>query len=150
MSRRSAPKTEPERKRRRGRPPGRETEEMKASFGDARVIKRYGNRRLYDHKLSRSVTLQEVGDFVRNGEHVVVVDAATGRDITKRVLIQILLEEQNARVLELVPVDLLRKMIALRDDTLSDWLEQYLYVGSQWLERAADNPSARTDRKSVV
>jgi polyhydroxyalkanoate synthesis repressor PhaR len=108
---------------------------MEQQFPNARVIKRYGNRRLYDGKLSRCVTMEEIADFVRKGEDVRVVDADSGEDLTKRVLTQIILEQSNAKVLELLPVEFLRRLILVRTDAASDWLAQYLTVGAQLLER---------------
>jgi polyhydroxyalkanoate synthesis repressor PhaR len=122
-------------KRRRGRPPARESAALKAEFGDARVIRRYGNRRLYDTRLSRCVKLEEIAMFVRAGEDVRVLAAEGGEDITRRILGQILLEDSNRERLAAMPIDLLRQMIAVKDDTMLAWLEQYLAAGAKWLER---------------
>jgi polyhydroxyalkanoate synthesis repressor PhaR len=146
---RKSEKAEPE-KRRRGRPPARETGAHKEEWGDARLIKRYGNRRYYDASLSRAVTLAEVAEFVRQGEDVRLIDAESGGDITKRVLTQIILEEQNRSRLELMPLDFLRKMISLHDDALTTWLQQYLAAGAQWLERQQAHPSARAVQESIA
>ena len=118
VARRSPAKTSPQpRKRRPGRPP-RHATDTEARFPGARVIKRYGNRRLYDAQLRRSVTMHEIAEMVRKNDNVRVLDGDTGEDITKRVLTQIILEEQNARQLELLPVELLRKLIAVRSEPL--------------------------------
>jgi len=114
------------------------------------VIKRYGNRRLYDPQLRRSVTMHEIAEMVRKNDDVRVVDGDTGEDLTKRILTQIILEEQNARQLELLPVELLRKLIAVRSEPLSTWLEQYLNAGAQFLERqmSANAPATRAMKES--
>jgi polyhydroxyalkanoate synthesis repressor PhaR len=103
--------------------------------GGVHVIKRYGNRRLYDARLSRCVTIEEIAQFVRRGEEVQVIDADTGDDITRRTLVQILLEEPHRRPLEMLPLPLLRMLFTLRDDAMERWLEQYLTAGTDWLER---------------
>ena len=54
----------------------------------ARVIKRYANRRLYDTEASQSITLEGLVELVRAGEDVVVIDNASGEDVTHRVLAQ--------------------------------------------------------------
>jgi polyhydroxyalkanoate synthesis repressor PhaR len=115
------------------------------------VITRYGNRRLYDPSLSRCVTVDEIAEAVRHGEDVRVVDGDSGEDLTRRVFTQIILEQANARQLELLPVELLRALIALRSGPAARWLEQYLSAGAQFLERqlSATGPAARLVQESV-
>ncbi len=59
-----------------------------------RVIKKYPNRRLYDTQTSAYITLTEVKDLVMQSEPVVVKDAKTGEDLTRSILLQIILEEE--------------------------------------------------------
>lgn len=59
-----------------------------------RVIKKYPNRRLYDTNTSTYITLSEVKQLVIDGEHVVVRDAKTGDELTRSILLQIILEEE--------------------------------------------------------
>lgn len=108
------------------------------------MIKRYGNRRLYDAKLRRCVTIHEIAEMVRRNEDVRVLDGDTGEDLTKRTFTQIILEEQNARQLELLPVELLRKIIAVRSEPLLTWLEQYLNAGAQFLDRQMSSTAPAT------
>lgn len=139
--RRAAPK-EPKKPARRGRPPRRrvpETEEY--GYSASRIIKRYGNRRLYDAKLRRAVTATEIAEMVREGEDLRVIDADTGTDITKRFLVQIILEEHNVQALELLPVALLRLLIGARTAPYGTWLGQYLQSGADWFRRQADGVS---------
>ncbi len=78
--------------------------------GKTVVIKKYENRRLYDTTNSRYVNLDEVAQAVRDGLNVQVVDAATGEDITRLVLTQIIVEnakEPNSNF----PLDVLRQMV---------------------------------------
>lgn len=60
-----------------------------------RIIRRYGNRRLYDFGISRYITLREVYALTRKGIPLKVVDGAR-RDITREVLLQVLLEQEKA------------------------------------------------------
>lgn len=60
-----------------------------------RIIKRYGNRKLYDTQASRYVTLEGIADLVRAGEDVRVVDNETGEDLTAVTFAQIIFEEQK-------------------------------------------------------
>ena len=59
-----------------------------------RVIKKYPNRRLYDTDTSSYITLSEIKQLVMENEPCVVVDAKTGQDLTRSILLQIILEEE--------------------------------------------------------
>ena len=61
---------------------------------DKRVIKKYPNRRLYDTDSSAYITLTEVKQLVMDCEPFVVVDAKTGQDLTRSILLQIILEQE--------------------------------------------------------
>jgi polyhydroxyalkanoate synthesis repressor PhaR len=61
-----------------------------------RVIKRYANRKLYDTRDSKYVTLDRIADLVRNGDEVRVIDNGTKADLTKVTLAQIIYEEQKS------------------------------------------------------
>ncbi len=65
---------------------------------DVRTIKKYPNRRLYDTQTSTYVTLAEIKKMVMAVSPVVVVDAKTGEDLTRSILLQIILEEESAGV----------------------------------------------------
>ena len=58
-----------------------------------RLIKKYPNRRLYDTRTSSYITLADVKDLVLGHEHFQVVDAKTGEDLTRSILLQIILED---------------------------------------------------------
>ena len=59
-----------------------------------RVIKKYPNRRLYDTDTSSYITLTEIKQLVMDSEAFVVRDAKTGDDLTRSILLQIILEEE--------------------------------------------------------
>jgi polyhydroxyalkanoate synthesis repressor PhaR len=61
----------------------------------SRVIKKYPNRRLYDTDASSYITLSEVKQLVMDGESFVVRDAKSGVDLTRSILLQIILEEES-------------------------------------------------------
>jgi polyhydroxyalkanoate synthesis repressor PhaR len=60
-----------------------------------RIIKKYPNRRLYDTDTSSYITLTEIKQLVMDSESFVVVDAKTGDDLTRSILLQIILEEES-------------------------------------------------------
>ena len=88
------------------------------------VIKKYGNRRLYDTGESRYITLDELAAKVRGGTDVRVVDAQTSEDLTQATLTQIVLETGHAA--KFLPVQLLTQMIRLSDDSLAEFFSRYV------------------------
>ena len=65
------------------------------SASPGRVIKKYPNRRLYDTETSSYITLTDVRQLVMDNAHFVVVDAKTNDDLTRSILLQIILEEES-------------------------------------------------------
>ncbi len=63
-----------------------------------RVLKKYPNRRLYDTRTSSYITLADVKQMVLGGESFEVRDAKTGEDLTRSILLQIILEEESGGV----------------------------------------------------
>jgi polyhydroxyalkanoate synthesis repressor PhaR len=88
------------------------------------LIKKYGNRRLYDTGDSRYITLDELAAKVRTGVDVRVVDAQNGEDLTQATLVQVVLEAGNAA--KFLPVQLLTQMIRLSDDSLAEFFSRYV------------------------
>ncbi len=74
------------------------------------IIKKYENRRLYDMTNSKYVNLDEIAQFVREGLEVKVIDAATGEDLTRLTLTQIIIEDAKAAD-SAFPLDMLRQMV---------------------------------------
>ena len=65
-----------------------------SSKSTERVIKKYPNRRLYDTDTSSYITLTEIRQLVMDSESFVVRDAKSGEDLTRSILLQIILEEE--------------------------------------------------------
>ncbi len=61
-----------------------------------RVVKRYANRKLYDTRDSRYVTLQQIAEYVRAGEDVTIIDNTTKEDLTNATLAQIVYETEKS------------------------------------------------------
>jgi len=89
------------------------------------VIKKYANRRLYDTEQSRFVTLETLADRIAEGDEIRVVDAASGEDITRGVLSQIVLQ-QGEDGQGLLPIRLLEQLIRHRNQSVRDLLERTL------------------------
>lgn len=88
------------------------------------LIKKYGNRRLYDTEESCYLTLEELANKIQSGTDVTVVGVKTGEDLTQATLTQIVIESRGAA--KLLPVPLLTQMIRMGDDALSEFLGQYM------------------------
>ena len=82
-----------------------------------RVIKRYSNRKLYDTKDSRYVTLLQIAEMVRQGEDVQIIDNTTKEDKTDVTLALAISEELKARP-KSVPLATLRQLIQARGEKL--------------------------------
>jgi polyhydroxyalkanoate synthesis repressor PhaR len=80
-----------------------------------RLIKRYSNRKLYDTKDSRYVTLLQIAEMVRGGEEVQIIDNNTKDDLTEVTLAQIIYEEQKAHARN-VPLQTLKEIIHARTE----------------------------------
>jgi polyhydroxyalkanoate synthesis repressor PhaR len=74
------------------------------------LIRKYENRRLYDATNSRYVNLEDVAQMLKDGHEVQVVDVASGKDITRLILTQIIVEDAREPD-STFPLDLLRQMI---------------------------------------
>lgn len=81
-------------------PPRRssDSDAQSAGSGGARVLKKYPNRRLYDTRASSYITLADVKQMVLDGESFEVRDAKTGEEITRSILLQIIVEEETGGV----------------------------------------------------
>jgi polyhydroxyalkanoate synthesis repressor PhaR len=89
------------------------------------IIKKYENRRLYDTSNSRYVNLDDIAEMVRDGTEIRVIDAATGEDLTRLVLTQIIVE--SAKVPDSpFPVDMLRQMIIASGRLSQEGLRSYM------------------------
>jgi polyhydroxyalkanoate synthesis repressor PhaR len=62
---------------------------------EPRIIKKYPNRRLYDTKRSKYITLQQIRDLVLEEVPFIVIDQKTEEDITRSILLQIIFEQES-------------------------------------------------------
>jgi len=101
------------------------------------VIRKYGNRRLYDTASSRYVNLEEVADLIRRGIDVQVVDAKTGEDLTRVTLTQIIVEDAKDQPSGL-PLELLRQLIVASDQARQDFMMWYLKTAFDTYQKVQD------------
>ncbi|MBK7685029.1 MAG: polyhydroxyalkanoate synthesis repressor PhaR [Rhodocyclaceae bacterium] len=90
-----------------------------------RLIKKYPNRRLYDTKTSAYITLVDVKELVLAHEEFVVQDAKTGEDLTRSILLQIILEEETGGA-PMFSADILTQMIRFYGSAMQGMMGQYI------------------------
>ena len=89
------------------------------------VVKKYANRRLYNTATSSYVTLEDLAKLIKEGGDFVVYDAKTGEDITRSVLTQIIVEQEQ-KGQNLLPLSFLRQLISFYGDSMQFLLPGYL------------------------
>ena len=89
------------------------------------VVKKYANRRLYNTESSSYITLDTLADMIREGRDFVVYDAKSNDDITRGVLTQIIVEEEN-KGRALLPTSFLRQLIGFYGDSVQGLVPRYL------------------------
>ena len=90
-----------------------------------RIIKKYPNRRLYDTETSTYITLAEVKDLVLQYKEFQVQDAKTGEDLTRSILLQIILEEESGGV-PMFSSDMLANIIRYYGHAMQGLMGSYL------------------------
>jgi len=90
-----------------------------------RIIKKYPNRRLYDTETSTYITLAEVKELVLGYKDFQVQDAKTGDDLTRSILLQIILEEESGGV-PMFTQDMLANIIRYYGHAMQGLMGSYL------------------------
>jgi len=106
------------------------------------VIKKYGNRRLYDSSNSKYVNLDDIAEFIRAGKDLQVVDAKTGQDLTRVTLTQIITEDAKDKPTGL-PLELLRQLIVASDEVRQEFVMWYLKSAFDTYQRVQDAVQSR-------
>ena len=90
-----------------------------------RLIKRYGggSRKLYDTEESRYVSLDEIAEWIRDGQELRVAESATGEDVTGQTLAQIIYEDHK-RGYSFLPSEFLHDVIRRSGRVIADGVEQ--------------------------
>ncbi|MGH7049012.1 MAG: polyhydroxyalkanoate synthesis repressor PhaR [Stellaceae bacterium] len=89
------------------------------------IVKKYANRRLYNTATSCYVTLDDLAKLIKEGGDFVAHDAKTGEDITRSVLTQIIMEEEQ-KGRNLLPISFLRQLISFYGDSMQFLVPGYL------------------------
>jgi len=92
---------------------------------DRILIKRYGNRRLYNTETKDYVNYQELVKLIREGNDIQVIDSKTKTDVTKSVLMQVIIEEEKNEK-NLLPLPFLFQVIRSQEESIQDFFRNYL------------------------
>jgi polyhydroxyalkanoate synthesis repressor PhaR len=126
-----------------------------------RIIRKYANRRLYDSQESRHLTLDEVRQLVVDGENIRVEDAKTGEDLTRSILLQIIVEREEAGA-PLLSAPLLEQLIRFYGGEMQGFLANYLErsveafssqheaLREQFLRFVSENPVTELTRRNLA
>ena len=106
---------------------------------EAKIIKRYQNRKLYDTHESSYVTLDEIAKMIKNGEEICVIDNKTKNDITVATLTQLLYESERKSDAQ-PSVDLLKEIIRHGDGSFSGFISS----------KITSVPGSRTERDATT
>ena len=124
-----------------------------ASTGSVRAIKKYPNRRLYDTQTSSYITLADVKDMVLACQQFVVLDAKSGEDLTRSILLQIILEEETAGV-PMFSTQALAQIIRFYGHTMQglmgNYLEQNIQSFIDLQGRLAENSVANLQQNPLM
>ncbi len=101
------------------------TKKKQEKDSDVLIIKRYGNRRLYNTETKSYVNYEDLAKIVRDGNDIKVIDSKSKEDVTKAVLIHMILEEEkNDKTV--LPTDFLFQILRTREDSLQDFFKNHL------------------------
>lgn len=89
------------------------------------VIKRYGNRRLYNTETQSYVNYTDLIKLVRDGQDIKVIDSTSKEDVTKAVLIQLILEEEKDKK-SILPTPFLFQLLRSREESMQDFFTNHL------------------------
>ena len=112
-----------------------------------RVIKKYPNRRLYDTATSTYITLSQVKQLVMERQPLVVRDAKTGEDITRSILLQIILEEEAGGAplfTEAVLANIIRAYGHAMQGFMGSYLEKNVQVFTDMQTKLAEQSQTMT------
>jgi polyhydroxyalkanoate synthesis repressor PhaR len=101
------------------------------------LVKKYSNRKLYDTTSRRYVTLERIGELVRDGENIQVVDRTSGEDLTAITLSQVVLENER-RKHGAVPEKVLQQLVRAPGEALLGAVRQSISAGEELIQRVEE------------
>jgi polyhydroxyalkanoate synthesis repressor PhaR len=131
---------------------GAATESSAAIASGPRILKKYPNRRLYDTRLSSYITLADVKKMVLAGTDFEVRDAKSGEELTRAILLQIILEEESGGV-PMFSAQMLSQIIRFYGHAMQGFMGTYLEKNIQTFteiqKRLAEQAKGLVDPKAM-
>lgn len=90
--------------------------------GETIELRRYPSRKIYNKTTSSYIRLPEVADMIRDGANIRVEDTETGEDVTRQVLLQIIMEQEHASDRGVLSADLMMDMIRMQQGKASEMM----------------------------
>jgi polyhydroxyalkanoate synthesis repressor PhaR len=122
-------------------------------MSEKRIIKKYPNRRLYDTAISKYVTLNDVKQLVIDKEHVQIVDAKTKDDLTRSVLLQVILEQEEEGE-PMMSAEMLEQLIRFYGDpfqyNFASYLENSVKLIAEQRAKVRSNIEKASDPFSIM
>lgn len=91
-----------------------------------RIIKKYANRRLYDTEASKHVTLSNIREMIVDGSDIQIIEDTTGDDITRPLLLQIIVEQEQSGGQPILTELLLAQLIRFYGNPMQGMMAEYL------------------------
>jgi polyhydroxyalkanoate synthesis repressor PhaR len=110
-----------------------------------RLIKKYANRRLYDASQSRHVTLEDIREFIVQGEKITVVEDKSGEDITRLILLQVIAEQEQFGK-PILSTPLLESIIRFYGNGMQDFMSRYLEKSVEAFARQQEGLQAQISK----
>jgi polyhydroxyalkanoate synthesis repressor PhaR len=110
-----------------------------------RLIKKYANRRLYDASQSRHVTLDDIREFIIQGEKITVVEDKTGEDITRLILLQVIAEQEQFGK-PILSTPLLESIIRFYGNGMQEFMSRYLEKSVETFTRQQETLQAQISK----
>lgn len=104
---------------------------------EPRIIKKYPNRRLYDTKNSCYINLGQIKDLIEKGVAIKVIDRQTEKDITRSILLQIIMEQESNQQ-PLFSTDSLEKFIRYYEDSSREGFMHFMDKNMQYFHEQQD------------
>ena len=110
-----------------------------------RLIKKYANRRLYDASQSRHVTLEDIREFIVQGEKITVVEDKSGEDITRLILLQVIAEQEQFGK-PILSSQLLESIIRFYGNGMQEFMSRYLEKSVETFTRQQESLQAQISK----
>src|SRR5690606_32682594 len=107
-------------------------------MSEARIIKRYANRKLYDTQHSKYVTLEQISEMIRDGDDVKIIDNKTKEDLTSVTLAQIIFEEEKKQR-SFLSLQTMRNIIQNGGESFAQFMTEAQRRGTSILPRRKDD-----------